>query len=105
MNITSCLKKSSSTNQPCIKVLSNGEKSKNKKFSANYLSMKKNSHNRPLKNKTIPENVRQGTNNFRKSSVASTKNMSKCLKQFIFIMDMRWIFDALNIGTVKSMGP
>ena len=30
---------------------------------------KKNSHNRPLKNKTIPENVHRGTNNFPKSSV------------------------------------
>ena len=66
---------------------------------------KKNSHNRPLKNKTIPENVHGGTNNFRKLSVASTTNMSKCLKQFIFIMDMRRIFDTLNIVTVESMGP
>ena len=66
MNITSCLKKTSSAHQPRIKDLSNGEKSKNKKFPANCLSMKnKNSHNRLLKNKTIPENVCRGTNNFR----------------------------------------
>ena len=47
---------------------------------------KTNSHNRPLKNKTILENVRRGTNNFCKSSVASTTNMLKCLKNFKFIM-------------------
>ena len=69
------------------------------------IDKKKNSHNRSLKNKTIPENVRQGTNNFRKSSVASTTKMLKCLKQFIFIMDMHRIFDALNIVTVESLGP
>ena len=47
---------------------------------------RKKSHNRPLKNKTIPEKVYRGTNNFHKSFVASTKNMSKCLKKFKFIM-------------------
>ena len=92
--------------QPQIKVLSNGEKSKNKKFPANCLSMKKKiSHNRLLENKKIPENVRRGINNFCKSSVACTKNMLKCLKKFIFIMAMRRIFDTLNIVTVENMGP
>ena len=56
--------------EPRIKVFSNGENSKNKKFPAKCLSMKKKiSRNRPLKNKTIPENVHWGTNNFHKSSV------------------------------------
>ena len=40
-----------------------------------------------------------------KLSVASTTNMSECLKQFIFIMDMRRIFETLNIVTIESMGP
>ena len=64
MNITDCIKKLSSTHQPCIKVLSNKEKSKNKKFPANCVDEKKNSHNRPLKNKTITKNVHRGKNNF-----------------------------------------
>ena len=40
---------------------------------------KKNSRKCPLKNKTIPETIRQEKNNFRKPSVASIANMSKCL--------------------------
>ena len=53
------------------------------------LSIEENkiSHNHPLKNKTIPETVRQGKNNFRKPSVASIVNMSECLKMFKFIIE------------------
>ena len=57
-----------------------------KKSQQTVCRKEKKSHNRSLKNKTIPENVHRGTNNFRKSSIASTTNMSKCLKKFKFIM-------------------
>ena len=46
----------------------------------------KNSPNWLSKNKTIPQTVRQGINNFHKPSVASIANISECLKMFIFII-------------------
>ena len=46
----------------------------------------KNSPNGSSKNKTIPQTVHQGINNFCKPSVASIENMSECLKMFKFII-------------------
>ena len=57
-----------------------------KKFPQTVCRRKKNSCNRPLKNKTIPQTVSQGINNFHKPFIASISNMSKCLKMFIFII-------------------
>ena len=62
MNITGCIKKSSSTHQGFVK---RREIEEYKIPGKLFIDEKQNSHNRPLKNKTIPGNVRRGTNNFR----------------------------------------
>ena len=77
--------------------------------------MKKKFHNRPLKNKTIPENIRRGENNFCKSFVEE-QIISQIIRRFynkhvemfkkiIFIMQRRRIFDTLNIVTVENRAP
>ena len=71
---------------PCITIFSNGGLLKNKKIPQTVCWRKKNSHNRPLKNKTIPKTVHRGINNFYKPSIASISNMSECLKMFKFII-------------------
>ena len=82
MNTIDNIKKSSSTHHNFLKWRFVEEFRNSRKLSVEEKNI---SCNLPLRNKTIPQTVCRGINNFRKPSVASIANMSECLKMFTFI--------------------